>query len=65
MKLLEERAYLNTFTIWGARQHDPAMTDNIKSVDPMFDRNVYKGFKVWPKPPTSRFLSPVPATYLT
>lgn len=64
MKMFEERRYLNTLTIWGAKQHDPAMTENIKSVDPMFDRHVYRSFRVFPKPPTSRFLSENAATYL-
>lgn len=64
MKQFEERAYLNTFSVWGVKQHDPAMTDHIKSVDPRFDRHVYPGKRVFPKPPTSRFLSENASTYL-
>lgn len=65
MKNYESRSYLNTFTVWGVRQFDPAMTENIKSVDPAFDRHVYKDFRTFPKPPTSRFLSENASTYLT
>jgi len=65
MKLHEERTYLNTFSVWGAKQHDPARTEHIKSVDPIYNRRVFHGFRVFAAPTTSRFLSAQPSTYLT
>lgn len=59
----EERVYLNTFLIWGARQYDPGNTEDIKS----FHANrhlVHKG-RLIPKKPTSRHLSHHVSNYQT
>lgn len=62
--ITEERMYLNTFLIWGARQYDPANTDHIKSVNKMHSR-VMVGHRILPKKPTSRHLSHFASNYQT
>lgn len=63
--ITQDRAYLNTLSIWGARQHDPFGVDHIKSVSPHHTRRI-SGEKVYyPETPKSRFLSHQPSLYLT
>lgn len=58
------RRYLNQFSIWGADTLDQGNTENIKSTNPFFDRFLFHDYKHQPLPPTSRYLSPKPSTYL-
>lgn len=63
MKNIDERSYLNQYSVWGVRQHDPFNTDNIKTVNSMSRIDANKVY--YPEPPKSRYLSPNAATYLT
>lgn len=60
----DERTYLSQFSIWGAGALDMGNTENIKSTNPSYDPFLYHDHKQRPLPPTSRYLSTKPSTYL-
>lgn len=62
--ITEERRYLNPYSVHGAATLDVANTEHMKSTHPTADVFLYTDHKHSPPPPTSRFLSTHPSTYL-
>lgn len=60
----DSRAYLNQYSVWGARTHDPANTQNIKHPNANFLYNNGAAGATVPVAPNSRYLSPNASTYL-